>query len=147
MKFKLFAAEAATGRLGAGYAAAVRACARAAQLRSGVLLLLQAEAVRVKVRARARARARARVRVRVSAAAAAAGGGAAGRTLTLTLALTLTNPNPSPNQAEALQGGRLDASAYAALRDAAAAAGELELSRRMQRQRRSVGSADAEVRA
>ena len=145
MKFKLFAAEAATGRLGAGYAAAVRACARAAQLRSGVLLLLQAEAVRV--RARARARARVRVRVRVSAAAAAAGGGAAGRTLTLTLALTLTNPNPSPNQAEALQGGRLDASAYAALRDAAAAAGELELSRRMQRQRRSVGSADAEVRA
>ena len=145
MKFKLFAAEAATGRLGAGYAAAVRACARAAQLRSGVLLLLQAEAVRV--RARARARARARIRVRVSAAAAAAGGGAAGRTLTLTLALTLTNPNPSPNQAEALQGGRLDASAYAALRDAAAAAGELELSRRMQRQRRSVGSADAEVRA
>ena len=145
MKFKLFAAEAATGRLGAGYAAAVRACARAAQLRSGVLLLLQAEAVRV--RARARARARVRVRVRVSAAAAAAGGGAAGRTLTLALALTLTNPNPSPNQAEALQGGRLDASAYAALRDAAAAAGELELSRRMQRQRRSVGSADAEVRA
>jgi len=145
LKFKLFAAEAATGRLGAGYAAAVRACARAAQLRSGVLLLLQAEAVRV--RARARARARVRVRVRVSAAAAAAGGGAAGRTLTLTLALTLTNPNPSPNQAEALQGGRLDASAYAALRDAAAAAGELELSRRMQRQRRSVGSADAEVRA
>ena len=53
------------------------------------------------------------------------------------------NPSPSPNQAEALQGGRLDASAYAALRDAAAAAGELELSRRMQRQRRSVG---AEVR-
>ena len=47
-------------------------------------------------------------------------------------------------QAEALQGGSLDASAYAALRDAAAAAGELELSRRMQRQRRSVGSADAE---
>ena len=42
-----FAKEAATGRLGAGYAAAVRACARAAQLRSGVLLLLQAEAVRV----------------------------------------------------------------------------------------------------
>jgi pentatricopeptide repeat protein len=47
-------------------------------------------------------------------------------------------------QAEALQGGSLDASAYAALRDAAAAAGELELSRRMQRQRRFVGSADAE---
>ena len=136
-----FAKEAATGRLGAGYAAAVRACARAAQLRSGVLLLLQAEAVRVRVRARVRVR----VRVRVSAAAAA-GGGAAGRTLTLTLTLTQTNPSPSPDQAEALQGGRLDASAYAALRDAAAAAGELELSRRMQRQRRSVGSAHAEVR-
>ena len=76
-----YAAEAATGRLGPAYTAAVRACARGGQLRSALLLLLEAER---------------------------------------------------------LQGGTLDGSAYAALREAAAVAGDDDLSRRVQKHIRSV---------
>jgi len=76
-----YAAEAATGRLGPAYTAAVRTCARGGQLRSALLLLLEAER---------------------------------------------------------LQGGALDGSAYAALREAAAVAGDDDLSRRVQKHIRSV---------